>query len=177
MKGRIILVFCAALVAVCLWPVSRASAFVDIELSFDPDTVVAGNKVIASASIANLADVREKVVLTLSVSGWGFTFGPRSKSIWLNPYESHSGWQQHQVPRCFPPGIYVFTGTATAHDGTDTEVTTLTILPAVPPCNLWSVQFDSNLWMDIVLSGILELYGGMPSPIENSTWGKIKTLF
>lgn len=160
-----------------MWPASDASAMVDIGLSFEPTTVIAGNRVVVSASIANLGDQREHVSLSLSVTAWGQTFGPKTKSVWLDPYESHSGWKEVLIPRCFPPGVYVFTVTATALDGTDTVVATLAVLPSDPPCNRWSVTIENNLWVDTAMSGILDMYNPTLTPVGNSTWGRIKTLF
>jgi hypothetical protein len=58
-----------------------------------------------------------------------------------------------------------------------TEVTTLTILPPVQPCGGWMLGTENNFWIDIALSGILDMYGAAPTPVENTTWGKIKVLF
>ncbi|MFH0777398.1 MAG: hypothetical protein V2A71_02085 [Candidatus Eisenbacteria bacterium] len=158
-------------------PVSPAGAMVDAELSFEPDAVVAGNPFVASASITNLADVPAVVDLALSLSFWGWTVGPIRSRVTLGPYETHSGWQELRVPRCFPPGTLGVMIVAATGDGTDVETASLTILPPTPPCGRWRPDAEDVTWMEGAGSGILSLYQGSTTGVQEVNWGRVKDLF
>jgi hypothetical protein len=178
MRWNLVIAFCILLTAgFSILSASQAIALVDVALSFTPDTVAAGERVRVSASLTNLSDATETVNLSLTVSFGSWTVGPILGKTRLGPLQTRSGWQDVLIPRCFPPGQLVFTIVATAHDGADSEVSTLTILPPSTPCPWGRVDTENTAWAGGVSSSIMTILQGVPTGIHPVNWGSVKELF